>query len=165
MKLLVLSDTHGRVDRVRRLLDLHEDADAVLFLGDGLSDMARCIIDPAKLFCVRGNCDGYAFSSSLYAPDEQRLCFEGYTILMMHGHLHGVKSGTDRAARYAAAKGANILLFGHTHMPLESYLSEGADGEGPMYLFNPGSLGAGQEASFGLVQIRNGQILFSHGKL
>ena len=164
MKLLVLSDTHGRVDRLARVLKIHSDADAILFLGDGLSDIARSGIDIGKLFCVRGNCDGSTVGSNIFSPDELSLCFEGFNILMMHGHLHGVKSGTERALRYAVAKGADILLFGHTHVPTETYLS---DGEKPMYLFNPGSLGAGQggTASYGLIQIKSGNILFSHGNL
>ncbi len=164
MKLLILSDTHGRVDRLSRVLALHSDADAILFLGDGLSDIARSGIDTGKLFCVRGNCDGFSFNSNIYSPDELSLCFDGFNILMMHGHLHSVKSGTERAAEYAMKKGADILLFGHTHVPIETYLS---GDEKPMYLFNPGSLGAGQGggSSYGLIQIRGGNILFSHGQL
>lgn len=166
MKLLVLSDTHGRVDRVLRVLNLHSDADAVLFLGDGISDISRSGVDTGKLFCVRGNCDGVSFNPSLYSPDELSLCFDGFNILMMHGHLHGVKSGIDSAVRYAAAKGADILLFGHTHIPCESYLSSD-DMKKPIYIFNPGSLGAGQggSASYGLIQTKNRHILFSHGSL
>ena len=166
MKLLVLSDTHGRVDRVLRVLKLHSDADAVLFLGDGLSDIARSGIDMGKLFCVRGNCDGISFNSSLYSPDELSLCFEGFNILMMHGNLHGVKNGVERAVRYAEAKNADVLLFGHTHVPCEKYVSND-DMKKPLYVFNPGSLGAGQDgsASYGLIQIKNRQILFSHGNL
>lgn len=167
MKLLVLSDTHGRIDRVARVLKLHSDADAILFLGDGLSDIARSGADIGKLFCVRGNCDGFSFNSNIYSPDELSLCFDGYNILMMHGHIHGVKSGIDRAVNYAAAKGADVLLFGHTHIACERYIPADDEREKPLYVFNPGSLGAGQggEASYGLIQIRKGNILFSHGKL
>ena len=167
MKLLILSDTHGRSDRVIRVMKLHADADAILFLGDGISDMARSGVDIGKLFCVRGNCDTFSFASDIYSPEELSLCFEGYNILMMHGHLHGVKSGVERATNYASAKGADILLFGHTHTPFEKYIPADPKVERPMYLFNPGSLGAGQggEASYGLIQIKNGNILFSHGKL
>lgn len=164
MKLLILSDTHGRVDRLAKVLKLHADADAILFLGDGLSDIARSGIDIGKLFCVRGNCDGFSVGSGIYSPNELSLCFDGFNILMMHGHLHGVKSGIDRAVYYAEEKGADILLFGHTHIPCESYLPDTAK---PMYLFNPGSLGAGQggTSSYGLIQIKSGNILLSHGKL
>ena len=167
MKLLILSDTHGRVDRVSRVLKLHADADAILFLGDGLSDIARSCIDIGKLFCVRGNCDAFSVSSNIFSPDELSLCFEGYNILMMHGHLHGVKSGLERATAYAQAKGADVLLFGHTHTPIEKYTSADSENSKPLYLFNPGSLGAGQggTSSYGLIQIKNGQILFSHGSL
>ncbi|MBR6681043.1 MAG: metallophosphoesterase [Clostridia bacterium] len=167
MKLLILSDTHGRSDRVIRVLKLHADADAILFLGDGISDMARSGADIGRLFCVRGNCDTFSLGSNIYSPDELSLCFDGYNILMMHGHSHGVKSGLERAMEYAAAKGADVLLFGHTHTPLEKYIPANSDNERPMYLFNPGSLGAGRggTSSYGLIQIKNRHILFSHGSL
>ena len=135
MKLLILSDTHGRVDRLAKVLKLHADADAILFLGDGLSDIARSGIDIGKLFCVRGNCDGFSVGSGIYSPNELSLCFDGFNILMMHGHLHGVKSGIDRAVYYAEEKGADILLFGHTHIPCESYLPDTAK---PMTLVSSG---------------------------
>lgn len=171
MKLLVLSDTHGRVDRINRVQSLHADADAILFLGDGLSDICRSNIDVGKLFCVRGNCDGTGVNG-LYAPDELSPCFENYSILMMHGHTHGVKRGTELATRYAAVKKADILLFGHTHLPYERYLPSDTDIGGtllerPLYVFNPGSLGAawGGRASYGLIQMKNRNVLFSHGYL
>ena len=41
-KILVVSDTHGRVTRVRWLLR-HETADALFFLGDGLYDLEQAL--------------------------------------------------------------------------------------------------------------------------
>ena len=44
MKILVISDLHGREDLLRRVLLLHSDRDGVIFLGDGTRD-----IDPAAI--------------------------------------------------------------------------------------------------------------------
>ncbi len=91
---------------------------------------------------------------------------------MMHGHEHGVKSGIERAAAYAAQRGADVLLFGHTHEPMEKYFPVGTrlgevTLEKPLYVFNPGSLGLPREgcATFGVIEIRRGQLLLSHGRV
>lgn len=170
VKLLVISDSHGRADRVRALASRHKDVEAILFLGDGIRDIE--LIDPVatRAVCaVRGNCDMFSlFSSEKNDFSEERsLIFGDRHILMMHGHTHGVKGGLDRALLYAHSRGADVLLFGHTHAPLEKYFPEGSviDGETltrPMYAFNPGSLA---ESSFGYIEIRGGDILFSHGQM
>ena len=38
MKLLIVSDVHGRHDRLRAVMDMHKNSDALIFLGDGLRD-------------------------------------------------------------------------------------------------------------------------------
>ncbi len=171
MKLLVLSDTHGRSDRVKKLLETHGDADTVCFLGDGIRDISRedCRRQGQALVCVQGNCDLFFGGEKEYSS-ELLLNLGEYTVMMMHGHLHWVKSGLDRAIRHAAEKGANVLLYGHTHIAEERYLPEGSTIGGrvlerPMWIMNPGSLGESGSGnpSYGLVQIRNGQILLSHG--
>jgi putative phosphoesterase len=170
MKIIVLSDTHGRSHRIDEVLKRNADNDAVLFLGDGLRDFDRDSI--RGFFAVRGNCDGYSFLSQEDTPEELMLTFDGFKLLMMHGHTKNVKSGTEVAMAYAYAKGADVLLYGHTHKPEERYYPVGSELcgrtiERPMYSFNPGSLGeAGWGGpTFGVIQIKNGQILFSHGKL
>ncbi|MBO5939228.1 MAG: metallophosphoesterase family protein [Clostridia bacterium] len=159
-KYVVFSDVHGRSDLVHTLLSKNRDAEAYFFLGDGLRDLPE---GEPRLFSVRGNCD---FSLDPSTPEEYILNLGGRKILLMHGHRHSVKSGLDRAIRYASERGADALLFGHTHLPLENYYSEGSefyDGyrlPRDLWVFNPGSLA---EGSFGLLQIRGGQMLFSHG--
>ena len=167
MTLLVISDTHGRRDRVQELLRLHREAEAVLFLGDGLRDLPEelCSSDRPRLFAVSGNCDPFTFGGASLG-EEALLAFGSYRFLLMHGHRHSVKSGTERAVTYASARGADVLLFGHTHVREERYLPADEGGK-PMWVFNPGSLGAPAdgEPSYGLIQIRGGQLLFSHGSL
>ncbi len=170
IKLIVISDSHGRADRVREVAARHKDAEAILFLGDGIRDLE--LVDPvaSRAICaVRGNCDIFSLLSDEKneISEERLLVFGDRHILMMHGHTKGVKGGLENALSYAYGRGADILLFGHTHIPLEKYFPEGSivDGitlERPMYAFNPGSLG---ESYFGYIEIRGNDILFSHGRL
>ena len=53
------------------------------------------------------------------------------------------------------------------YFPEGKELSDGTCLAHPMWAFNPGSLGEprGGKPSYGLLQIRNGQMLFSHGTL
>ena len=41
MTFLIVSDTHGRYERLRQLCEKYPNADALIFLGDGLSDLDR----------------------------------------------------------------------------------------------------------------------------
>ena len=174
MKILIFSDVHGREDRVRSLLALHKSADAVLFLGDGFRDLPDSIAYGKWQFAaVRGNCDLlWGNSANLSLPNEQILRFGAYTVMMTHGHAYGVKGGIEQAALSAAEKGADLLLYGHTHVSEERYLPEGTVvGEAtltkPLWIMNPGSLGAPRngQPSYGLIQIKNSQLLLSHGTL
>lgn len=175
---LVISDTHRRGDTVRQVLSrLNFRPWAVLFLGDGLKDLDVLSNDPRydglSVFSVAGNCDKFGF----FPPDEPdiRTVMAGdVKILMMHGDTFDVKSGQDRAIRYAASQGADVLLYGHTHAPYVrtlaagEYIGGGVTLQKPLVVANPGSLGQplyGQDPSFGVLTVRDGQILFSHGTL
>lgn len=175
MKFVIISDTHGRSDLVAEVLSMHRVRDGVLFLGDGIRDIdsAECTENGSMLAAVRGNCDLYSFyGSDIEYPYERILNIGEYTVSMMHGHTRSVKSGLDEAICHSARQGANVLLYGHTHIPLEKYYPAGTVIGGytlprDMYAFNPGSLGnpADGRYSYGLMQIKNGHILFSHGKV
>lgn len=173
MKLIVVSDIHGRYERLSRVMDMHRDADGLIFLGDGLRDLGRAdaYSYPFTVYSVRGNCDGFSFfGEGNDAPEELTLCFEGFRFFALHGHTKGVKSGIDGAVAAASARGADVLLYGHTHIAEERYLPEGSElpfgeTEKPLWVFNPGSLGASGEGrgNFGLIEIKKGHILMSHG--
>ena len=164
-KYLIFSDLHGMTERARELFRRHADADGIFFLGDGLGDLPDA---PVPIVSVRGNCDFFGKE-----PKECLLDLGGKKILLMHGDSHAVKSGLDRALRYASERGADALLFGHTHLPIENYYPEETELAGgyllprPIIAFNPGSLGYPPDGrpSYGLLQLRGGQMLFSHGTL
>ena len=167
MRIVVISDTHGRREAVREVIERQGAYDALLFLGDGLRDIDE---GTAGLVAVRGNCDGF---SGVDAPIEQMLTLDGVRIFMTHGHAYSVKSETKRLLAHAYALGADIVIFGHTHVPMERYVPAGTplpDGtltDRAMYLFNLGSLGAPRDGkpSFGVIEIRGGKPLLSCGEL
>ena len=155
-EILIFSDSHGGVSQMECVLKKHPAAKHVLFCGDGLRDLEKTenSLKDRILVSVRGNCDGF-FGADI--PFERAFSLCDLSILMMHGHLLGVKGGYGVAAAYAKKRGADILIFGHTHLPYEGRL-ETADGS--IHLFNPGSIGRG---SYGVLTIRENGYLFSHG--
>ncbi len=145
---------------------MHRDADAFVFLGDGTADIFRAGLFeyPFCIYSVRGNCDAALLQNS---PEELVFSLEGFRFFALHGHTRGVKQGMDRAIYAAMSQDADVLLFGHTHTPLEKYIPEVGENKKPLYLFNPGSLGQSSDriAHFGIIEIRGENILFSGGRL
>ena len=145
---------------MREAILRNQDADCILYLGDGIRDaeeLRHAFAIPWVM--VRGNCD---FLADAYR-EEEAVMFENVHILLTHGHRYGVKGGLGALISHGRVHGYDIVLYGHTHMPMETYLDDGH----PIYLFNPGSIGkrdAG-DYSFGLITIKDGQILLSHGKV
>ena len=166
MELLIFSDSHGRHDGMQEAIDRQlTGIDAVLFLGDGLRDADRLLCDGATLYSVRGNCDWFADAS---VEAEITLSFEGHRLLLTHGHLYGVKGGVGALISHAASLNADVVLFGHTHIPYCEVIPAGTVAGGreltrPMYLFNPGSIGT--DASFGTLSLKNDVVLLSHGSV
>ena len=143
--------------------------DGLLFLGDGLADLTYLDLGYTPIIAVSGNCD--LFRSS--AKREEILVMEGYRILMMHGHTHGAHSGIDRMVAYAAEVQADILLFGHTHVPKEQYLPRGSEIGGvtlekPLYVLNPGSIGSARDGSgegFATLELTQSGVSFNTVRL
>ncbi len=130
MKLLVISDTHGHIERVIRLLPLFTDLDAIVHLGDFLGDAEKLQgYTNIKVIAVGGNCDGVTVKSEAMKIIESPFG----SLLITHGHLHGAKKGIDRLLYQAAESKAKAVLFGHTHTPFYGVF----DG---ISLVNPGSL-------------------------
>jgi putative phosphoesterase len=130
MKLLVLSDTHGRIERVLRLLPLLSGLDGIVHLGDNLRDggqLARASGLPVHQ--VGGNCDGVT-----RRDDALKVLETPYgRLLLTHGHLHGAKSGPQRLVYQAREMDCAAVLYGHTHVPFCG------EWEG-VRLLNPGSI-------------------------
>lgn len=159
LETLIFSDSHGRADGMRAVIEAHPNARYVLFCGDGAKEVMTLEAQfPQKIFvAVKGNCD--LFSD---LPEERVFALGGYKVLLMHGHTHGVKGGYGFAAKHACDAGAELLIFGHTHLPYEGRMQVG---DATVNLFNPGSIGkrASGNLSYGILTVGENGYLFSHG--
>ena len=109
----IVSDSHGMRGMLEQSLIKLEAGgplDALIHCGDGGSDAKYLAGNILQAVIVRG----------------------GVNIFVTHGHRYGVKSGLDTLASAAAAKGAQVACFGHTHKPFCEY----RDG---VLLINPGT--------------------------
>ena len=166
MKILVISDLHELTANLSRVLRSHPDADAAIFLGDGavyfLSQREK--YPNTAFFAVSGNCDIGASSFGIRAAEE--ITLEGKRIFFCHGHTYGVKGGLGNLISAARAREADIVLFGHTHLPLERYIPADEDGRA-LYLVNPGTLGGRSENghTYAVITIKDDNVLISHGRI
>ena len=171
MNILVLSDSHGRGNRIDEVLQRQiKKPDAIIFLGDGLRDIEYCSTDSTPLFVVKGNNDIYNYFNGGEAEEELLFTLGEKKIFITHGHLYGVKSNIGYLLQTAAKKGADIVLYGHTHEAFEAVVDNEDNEYGlklpkPIYVMNPGSIGD-RSATFGCIVIdKNGRVLISHGEL
>lgn len=151
MRILVLSDSHGRKNAVLDAIEAHPEARHVFFLGDCVADIEDCpLFYPDRTFHIaHGNCD---FSSPYKSSDT--LTLDRKTVLFTHGHPYSVKSGMERLYAAARTAGADLVLFGHTHTAVIQY----ANG---VYYVNPGSLCSGRDGprSYAVVDIEKNGIM------
>jgi len=152
--LLAFSDTHGDISSAEKIVKLYPQAAKILHLGDFVSDsiILKKLFPDKDVLAVNGNCDGFVHRETI--PDERILDIEGKKILMVHGHRFGVKSELERLAKYAKQKEADLVLFGHTHIPVD------VEKLG-IHLLNPGSPsypnGIGYP-SYALIEVGHGMI-------
>ena len=174
MEILIFSDSHGRSKGMQEVLARQVGKPAaVIHLGDGVRDTASLALENIPLYLVRGNCDYMICDVEGPVPEECLTAIGGHLFFLTHGAAYGVKSGLGRLLRAAVQKGADIVLFGHTHRPYLETLPAGSEVDGcvlskPLYLFNPGSIGQsrqGGERTFGVLTLKEGNVLFSHGVL
>ena len=138
--ILLLSDTHGDVKSLKKIFlwtqeyfQGSETISTVVFLGDGISDLSPAASATgffADWKIVSGNND---FNHSL--PGNSVFDFSGNRFFICHGHRHNLYSGFYPLIAAARSSSANVVLFGHTHVPF--YKKE----EG-ILLINPGSIGS-----------------------
>ena len=167
MELLIVSDSHGSVGGMQEAL-ARVRPEGIFHLGDGVRDLDSLSTEGISVYAVRGNCDLFE-----ERPEEIVMALEGHVILAAHGHRYFVKHGIGALLSHAVAVGADVVLFGHTHQPVDQYLPAGtptSDGALPhgIYLCNPGSIGRngdGRGKSFGRLLLRRNSVLFSLGRV
>ena len=129
MKILVVSDTHRHNENLLTVLKKIGHIDLLIHLGDSegsenyIRQIANCPVE-----IIAGNND---FFSRL--DKEKELVLEKYKVMLTHGHYYNVSAGLELLKNEAIARGANIVMFGHTHRPLINIDDE-------VTIINPGSL-------------------------
>ncbi|WP_411103159.1 metallophosphoesterase family protein [Streptomyces sp. cmx-4-9] len=133
MRLLVTSDTHVPSRAVRlpqALLEQVDAADAVIHAGDWTDEATLDLLEARarRLIAVYGNNDGPGLRRRL--PEVARADLEGVRFAVVHET--GPATGRERrcAARFPDA---DVLVFGHSHIPWDS------TAPGGLRLLNPGS--------------------------
>ncbi len=151
MQVLVVSDTHGRPDLLRRVLDRHKEITCLFFLGDLLNDLdaVRSDYPSHQFYCVAGNCD--VFST---APSTGEAVLDGVRLFFTHGHRYSVKYGLERLKREAASRRCTVILYGHTHCAYTAY-------EDGLLLVNPGSLSEPRDGypGYAVITITDGEAI------
>ena len=153
-KLLICSDIHGDAETAKKVLDAFDNsgAERLVILGDILYHGPRNdlpagyapkkvieILNPHRdhILAVRGNCEAEVDQMVLDFPvlaDYAFLEIDGLRILLTHGHV--INKGNCPQLR----KG-DILLHGHTHVPVAEAFGDG------LYYINPGSTSIPKENS------------------
>jgi len=129
LKIYVISDTHGKIDKATDVLKRLHGVDMIIHLGDVEKDARRLEELTGKtVISVKGNND---FLSA--KEDFLILKTEYGNILLTHGHLFNVKYGLGKLFYRALELECKAVFFGHTHVPV--YIE--TDG---VYLLNPGSM-------------------------
>ncbi len=148
-RILVMSDTHGHKTNIKKALQKFAEVDCIIHLGDYTRDAEYIkTLTNKRVYSLKGNCDIGAA-----ARQEIMISMGGVKILALHGHNQAVKSSLLSLDLYAAEKGADLVLFGHTHIPVEELYQN-------IILYNPGSLGEprGRKPTVGIVTIEGGQF-------
>jgi len=152
MKIGIVSDTHS-LDIPQQVLDDFKNVDLIVHAGD------FCSMADVKIFRrinkvqgVFGNMDGLEIRQIF--PERDIFELDGFKIGLYHGHGAPDKVLGFVRAEFRADK-PDIVIFGHSHYPCNERI------DNTLY-FNPGSpndLVRAPYCSYGMLDIRNGQIV------
>ena len=151
MKILLVSDTHGRDELLKDIVRKEEPIDYMIHCGDieGTENEIR-FMTMAPVLMVRGNNDFYTDLKF-----DVSLPLEGHKILVTHGHTHGVYGSHETLREQAKAKGHDIVMYGHIHRPIVD------DSDPACLVLNPGSLTYprqnGRQPSYMVVKLEKGK--------
>ena len=155
MKILIVSDTHRRLDDFKKVAEKTAPLDLVIHCGDseGTEDFfGRITGCPVEI--IAGNND---FFSGL--PREKEFMVGRYKVWLVHGHKHYVNFNNERIRYEAISRNINIVMYGHTHMPI-------VDIKHDLIAINPGSLSYprqdGRRRSFIIMELdKDGEAHFT----
>lgn len=139
-KILIVSDSHGKSENIKTAID-REKPDMLIHLGDIEADteeVRRWLGEVVPAIFLRGNCDDYG-NTILRKTSVFEL--NGHRFFCTHGHTSGVSAGLGNLVCSAMENKCDIVLYGHTHVPMDVVMEEEQAYEGnPLRILNPGSI-------------------------
>lgn len=129
IRVLVISDSHGHLENVEKVMKRYEKLDMVIHLGDiiGQDERLRSMCN-CPVTIVRGNCDFRSDNNIV-----EVISLGKNKVFATHGHHYSVDWDLERLFLAAKERGCNIAMYGHTHVP-QVIKQEG------IYIINPGSI-------------------------
>lgn len=125
--------------------------DIILFTGDHIRDgllLAKQLNIP--VYGVAGNCD-----SSEAGEKEQVIELCGRKFFLTHGHRWGVKRGLQSLYYRTQEVGAQVAVFGHTHIPFCQKIDD-------IWMINPGSptypRGLSNRGTYAIISIEDNEL-------
>ena len=151
-EIYVFSDSHGSVGDMKDIIRAARP-DMVIHAGDYSSDCEELKREFPDILIsgVCGNCDRIPL-----APPVLTFNMFGKKFFVAHGHNYGVKSGIDRLCYAGLEAQADIIIFGHTHIPFYGRRLA-------IDIVNPGSIGRGARPSYAVISIsESGEVAVKH---
>lgn len=129
MKILIVSDTHGRHENFDKVLERVGKIDMLIHMGDveNGEDYIEAVAD-CPVHMVSGNNDFFS-----YLPKEEEFMIGKYKVFITHGHYYYVSMDTRMLKQECRERNADIVMYGHTHRP-------DIDERDDVTVINPGSL-------------------------
>lgn len=151
MKILVISDTHGDINKAEEVIKSNKEINLIIHLGDYFRDAQKLsnMFPDIPMEYIYGNSDFMIED----VPAEKMLEIGGMRIFLTHGHRYSVKWDYDKLYKKAEEMHADVLLFGHTHIP---YLIA----KDKYYILNPGSTSDPRDdsnESYAIIEIKEGK--------
>jgi len=147
MRIVVVSDTHGKIDHFVNKLKSMDRPQLIIHLGDYAEDGEKIqSLTNVETIIVKGNGD---YFNKNY--EEDRLIeIGGKKFFITHGHKYNVRYRLDNLMYKGEEVNADIVLYGHTHVPVILK-------ESNMIIMNPGSVSLPRtiekEKTFGIIEI------------
>lgn len=151
MKYMVISDIHGDINNLNKVLAIYneENCSKLLVLGDlfnyGIDYYREDIINTLNLIkdniiAARGNCDNNLIGIKFVMPDINKTILNNKNIIIAHGHLY------DK--NYLLNLDTDIVFVGHSHISNIDIINE------KLYI-NPGSISKSRRGNNSFIIVDN----------
>ncbi len=150
-KIVVVSDSHGDTGAVRYALSMEQPVDMLIHCGDIEDDLDAALGSGRDydLKMVRGNMD-FARSD---LPSFLLFEFAGHRFFVAHGDRYSVSYSVGTLWETAKKYKADVVLYGHTHVPDEVKVKGGI-------IVNPGSVSrprGGSRRGYAVLTVEEGK--------